>query len=304
MPKAFVISATLSGSPVMPTMRCETCVDIVLHHLGRVALRVDRDEIGPDVLALVADLLQPAVDLEQRRRADFRAVGEAEEQRRRVAAEGSLGDLGAVLVDQRERPAIGLAAIARLVPLKGDEADRRRHDDEDADEDIAHHGGNSDRECEEALSGSEAPGEPGLGHGEEDGRAVLQPGAERSTGRRRQQRQAAGDRRRSFRAWPIQSISCAASYRAAGAATKGHLAAGRCPAAALATAMAPNPIERRTLQAAFRRFSMRRLLSALVFGAALGFCGPASPSRSARSASTGSATTSSSRRSRTRRSTA
>ena len=95
-------------------MRSRNIADIVLQDLGRVALGVDRDEIGVDVLALVADLLQPAVHLEQRRRADFRAVGEAEEHARRMAAERRLGDLGAVLVDQRERRAVGLAAIARL----------------------------------------------------------------------------------------------------------------------------------------------------------------------------------------------
>ena len=58
-----------------------------------------------------------------------------------MAAESRLGDLGAVLVDQRERCAIGLAAVALLVPLEGHEADRRRHDEENADEDVAHHGG-------------------------------------------------------------------------------------------------------------------------------------------------------------------
>ena len=57
-----------------------------------------------------------------------------------MAAEGRFGDLRAVLVDQREWRAVGLAAVAGLVPLEGHEADRRRHDEEDADEDVAHHG--------------------------------------------------------------------------------------------------------------------------------------------------------------------
>ena len=54
--------------------------DVVLHHVDRVAFGVDADEIGMDVLALVTEFLQPAVEFEQRCRADFRAVGKAEEQ--------------------------------------------------------------------------------------------------------------------------------------------------------------------------------------------------------------------------------
>ena len=54
---------------------------------------------------------QPA-SLEQRGRADFRAMGEAEEDGAGVAAEGGLGDRRAFLVDQRERRAVRLAAIA------------------------------------------------------------------------------------------------------------------------------------------------------------------------------------------------
>ena len=90
-----------------------------------------------------------------------------------MAAEGRLGDLGPVLVDQRERRAIDLAAVAHLVPLEGDEADRRRHDDEDTDEDIAHHGGRVPFEIvrKNAVVRSEAPGG-----------AVLQPAAERRNG--------------------------------------------------------------------------------------------------------------------------
>ena len=57
-----------------------------------------------------------------------------------LAAEGRFGDLAALLVDQREGRAVGLAAIYRAIPLEGDEADAGRHQDQYADEDGAHHG--------------------------------------------------------------------------------------------------------------------------------------------------------------------
>ena len=83
--------------------------DVCVHHVGRVALRVDRDEIGVDIRGLVAELLEPAVEFEQRRGADFRTMREAEEHRGRVAPESLFGDRLALLVDKRERRAIGTA---------------------------------------------------------------------------------------------------------------------------------------------------------------------------------------------------
>jgi hypothetical protein len=84
-------------------------------------------------------LLQPAIELEKRRGADFRAVREAEEHRAGLAAEGSFGDRLAVLVGEAERCAIGRARVARLVPLVGDDAHHRSHQHDNAGNDQSHH---------------------------------------------------------------------------------------------------------------------------------------------------------------------
>src|SRR5690606_17435194 len=100
---------------------------------------IDGDEIGVDVLALVAELVQPAVELEQRRRADLGAVGEAEEHDRGLAAKRLLGDFGIALIDQRERLAEGLARILPAIPVEGQVADRGYHQHDDPDQYGAHH---------------------------------------------------------------------------------------------------------------------------------------------------------------------
>src|SRR5690606_14966187 len=121
--------------------------------------RIDRNEPGADVLALVTELLQPAVELEQRRRADFRAMGEAEEDGRGRAAEGGLGDLVAALVDERERRAEGLAGMLDPIPVEGEPADACRHDHQYADKNGAHH---LRLRPWKGRQGLETPGEAGL----------------------------------------------------------------------------------------------------------------------------------------------
>src|SRR5690606_4041529 len=108
--------------------------------LGRVALRIDGDEIGPDVLALVAQCLQPAVELEQGRGADFRTMGEAEEDGARMPLEGLLGDRLAIALNQFKRRAKGLGSMLYAIPVERHIANGKRHDDEYADKDRSHHG--------------------------------------------------------------------------------------------------------------------------------------------------------------------
>src|SRR5690606_38971727 len=53
--------------------------DIGVDGYRRIALRVDGDEIGVDLVAVSAEFVQPVVQFVERCRADFGAVGEAEE---------------------------------------------------------------------------------------------------------------------------------------------------------------------------------------------------------------------------------
>src|SRR5690606_19081850 len=112
---------------------------ISVHDLGSVALRIDGDEIGAQVLALVAELLQPAVEFEERRRAHFRAMGEAEEDSAWMATEGGFGNRRALLVDESERRPIGFGTRRPAVPVEGEKADACGHQDQNADENAAHH---------------------------------------------------------------------------------------------------------------------------------------------------------------------
>ena len=59
--------------------------------LGRVALRIGRDNRDPDVLGLPAERVEHLGDAERRRRADVRADGVAEEREEKPAAKVSVG---------------------------------------------------------------------------------------------------------------------------------------------------------------------------------------------------------------------
>ncbi|GCC48798.1 hypothetical protein chiPu_0033032, partial [Chiloscyllium punctatum] len=65
---------------------------IVLHRRSGVAFRIDRNEIGVHAVGVLAHRLQDLGNLEQRGRADVRAMGEAEEDQRRLALEVLVGD--------------------------------------------------------------------------------------------------------------------------------------------------------------------------------------------------------------------
>ena len=123
----------------MPVMRLGNIADIAVHDLRRVALGIDRNEVGANVLALVAERLQPAVKLDQRCRADFRAVGEAEEQGRGVPAKRRFGDFRAFLVDQRERRAERLLAVRARYQFEGTDSRSGRHEDNNTYKDGSHH---------------------------------------------------------------------------------------------------------------------------------------------------------------------
>ena len=75
--------------------------------LRRVALRIDGDEQDVQPVSIGFELLEPVRQLEQRRRTDIGAVGEAEEHQGGLAAKVALGDLLAMLIDQLERHALG-----------------------------------------------------------------------------------------------------------------------------------------------------------------------------------------------------
>ena len=90
-------------------------------------------------LALVAERLQPAGQLEQRRRANLGAVGEAEKDDAGLPPEGRFGDRRAFLVDQGEGGAERFAAIMASIPIEGQPADAGCHQDENADQDRTHH---------------------------------------------------------------------------------------------------------------------------------------------------------------------
>ncbi|MCY1225916.1 hypothetical protein D9M72_381280 [compost metagenome] len=113
--------------------------DVLAEDFGRVALGIDGDEIGLQLVAFRVDLFQPAVQFEQRRRADFRAMGEAEEKRGRLAGKRLLGNLLAVLRDQREGNAEGAGGglLLRLGHFIGQPAQDARHDDDGSPEDDA-----------------------------------------------------------------------------------------------------------------------------------------------------------------------
>ena len=86
-------------------MRSSKLDEIALQHLGPVALGIDGDEKRPQVSAFVAGRPQRLRDLEQRGRADVRAMGEAEENEMRLAQKIAIRHGAAVLIDQRERSA-------------------------------------------------------------------------------------------------------------------------------------------------------------------------------------------------------
>ena len=116
---------------------------IIIHDFGRVALRIDGHEIGIDVLALVAKLLQPPAEFEERRGADFRAVGKAEEHCAGTAAKRLFRDGLALVVHQREGVTVSLSCKTHIVPLICDDTHDRSHEDQDPGDDQSHHDGES-----------------------------------------------------------------------------------------------------------------------------------------------------------------
>jgi hypothetical protein len=97
---------------------------IVLQHLRRVALGIDRDEDDLHVLRLVAERLLGRLQHRQRGRAIVGAVGEAEEDQRPFAVQQGLVNRPAVLVDHLERSAHG--RLAGRVPGRDHAADPGR----------------------------------------------------------------------------------------------------------------------------------------------------------------------------------
>jgi hypothetical protein len=93
--------------------------------------RIDGDEVGLQLVALGIDLIEPAVEFEQRGRANFRAMGEAEEERRRLAGERLLGDRLAILGDKGKGHAegAGCGLLLRLGHVEGQPAEDGHHDE-------------------------------------------------------------------------------------------------------------------------------------------------------------------------------
>ena len=80
---------------------------IVLEHRGRVALRIDGDEQHADTAGVGPEGAQHLRHVEQRRRTNVRAMGEAEEHQERTAFHVLIADRLAVLVDEMKRAADG-----------------------------------------------------------------------------------------------------------------------------------------------------------------------------------------------------
>ncbi|MNY34653.1 hypothetical protein D3C86_1690100 [compost metagenome] len=115
----------------------------MLHDLRRIALGIDGDEIGLKLVAGRVHLLHPAVQLEQRRWADFRAMGETEEQRCRLALKGFFGNRLAGLRRQFERHAIGrlhhlLPGFRHFDRQPADDTGENEHDGPQYDANISH----------------------------------------------------------------------------------------------------------------------------------------------------------------------
>jgi hypothetical protein len=80
---------------------------IVLEHRGRVALRIDGNEQRADAAGVGPQRVQHLRHVEQRRRANVRAMGEAEEHQERAALHVLIADRLAVLVEEMKRAADG-----------------------------------------------------------------------------------------------------------------------------------------------------------------------------------------------------
>ena len=101
--------------------------EVILDHGGRVALGIDRDEQRARAIRVGAERAQNLGDLEQRRRADVRAVGKAEKHQEGMTLQILVGDRLPVLIGELERSADGRDLLR----------DRRRepsgHDKDDAE---------------------------------------------------------------------------------------------------------------------------------------------------------------------------
>src|SRR5579863_4397989 len=101
-----------------------------MHQFRRVTLRIDSHKHVVELVRIRAEFLDPARQIEQRRRAYFRAEGVAEIYRIGLAGERLVADWLAGIVDQREWPADRRYANVPGLPQADCEDDRQRRDGE------------------------------------------------------------------------------------------------------------------------------------------------------------------------------
>ena len=133
-------AAIASGDPVRPTKRWPEILDVVGHDLRRVALGIEGNKDGDDLLGLGAELIESCRHHLELGGADVGAMGEAEKDEHVAAAEILIGDRLSGLIDEGEgaadqRLAAGLDARTRRAPGEDERGRASQRSDEEAGDD-------------------------------------------------------------------------------------------------------------------------------------------------------------------------